>query len=190
MRRSGRAVRPGPTVAPTLQEVGATVVFPALGPTAMTSVHRWLLGAVLVLGLSACSSSRSSSPDGRVIRTPNGNVIVTPDGRVYEDRNRDGIPDRAENGRERRADRVTLCHKDKNTITVSESAVRAHLRHGDRIGTCRANDRRDDRRDGTIATATMTTTGGTTTARIAGAATARRADPHCAAANPLSGLST
>ena len=38
-------------------------------------------------------------------------------------------------------DRYRVCHRG-NTMTLPESAVRAHLRHGDRIGTCRS------RRDG------------------------------------------
>jgi len=33
-------------------------------------------------------------------------------------------------------DKVAICHKGK-TIYVSESAVKAHLRHGDYIGICR-----------------------------------------------------
>jgi hypothetical protein len=32
--------------------------------------------------------------------------------------------------------KVTLCHKGKNTLTVGVSAVEAHLRHGDSIGSC------------------------------------------------------
>jgi hypothetical protein len=32
--------------------------------------------------------------------------------------------------------KVTLCHKGKNTITVSESARKAHLAHGDTVGKC------------------------------------------------------
>jgi uncharacterized membrane protein YgcG len=32
--------------------------------------------------------------------------------------------------------KVTLCHKGKNTITVSAKAVPAHLRHGDKLGPC------------------------------------------------------
>ena len=34
--------------------------------------------------------------------------------------------------------KVTLCHKDKNTITVGAPAVPAHMRHGDDTGTCAA----------------------------------------------------
>ena len=33
-------------------------------------------------------------------------------------------------------EKVTLCHKGKNTITVGVTAVEAHLRHGDSIGSC------------------------------------------------------
>lgn len=32
--------------------------------------------------------------------------------------------------------KVTLCHKQKQTITVAEPAVDAHLAHGDQIGAC------------------------------------------------------
>jgi hypothetical protein len=32
--------------------------------------------------------------------------------------------------------RFTICHKGKNTITVSESALQAHLAHGDAPGPC------------------------------------------------------
>jgi len=34
-------------------------------------------------------------------------------------------------------DKVTLCHKNKNTITVGTQAQAAHLRHGDSLGACR-----------------------------------------------------
>jgi hypothetical protein len=33
-------------------------------------------------------------------------------------------------------DKVTLCHKGKNTITVGAAAVLAHLRHADTLGPC------------------------------------------------------
>ena len=33
-------------------------------------------------------------------------------------------------------DKVTICHKDKNTLTVAAPAVKAHLNHGDTLGTC------------------------------------------------------
>jgi len=32
--------------------------------------------------------------------------------------------------------KVTLCHKGKKTITVGAPAVKAHLRHGDKLGRC------------------------------------------------------
>lgn len=32
--------------------------------------------------------------------------------------------------------KVTICHKGKNTITVSQNAVNAHLAHGDTMGPC------------------------------------------------------
>lgn len=34
-------------------------------------------------------------------------------------------------------DRYRICHRG-NTLTLPESAVRAHLRHGDRFGACRS----------------------------------------------------
>ena len=34
-------------------------------------------------------------------------------------------------------DKVTLCHKNKNTLTVGAPAQEAHLRHGDILGACR-----------------------------------------------------
>ena len=42
-------------------------------------------------------------------------------------------------------DRYQVCHKGKQTKTLPRSAVRAHLDHGDRFGSCRRNDRRADR---------------------------------------------
>ena len=44
--------------------------------------------------------------------------------------------------------RYAICHKGKRTMTLPESAVRGHLRHGDYFGRCgdRRNDRRGDRR--------------------------------------------
>ena len=32
--------------------------------------------------------------------------------------------------------KVTICHKDKNTITVGAPAQAAHERHGDTLGAC------------------------------------------------------
>ena len=44
--------------------------------------------------------------------------------------------------------RYALCHRGRNTLTLPEAAVDAHLRHGDTFGGCSARDdrRRDDRR--------------------------------------------
>ncbi len=33
-------------------------------------------------------------------------------------------------------DKVNICHKDKKTISVSENAIPAHLKHGDVLGVC------------------------------------------------------
>lgn len=33
--------------------------------------------------------------------------------------------------------KVAICHKDKKTIYVDESAVKGHLGHGDYMGRCR-----------------------------------------------------
>jgi hypothetical protein len=33
-------------------------------------------------------------------------------------------------------DKVTLCHKDKNTLTLGTQAQAAHMRHGDSLGAC------------------------------------------------------
>ena len=35
--------------------------------------------------------------------------------------------------------RVTICHKGKTTITVSESAAAPHLAHGDALNACPAS---------------------------------------------------
>jgi hypothetical protein len=32
--------------------------------------------------------------------------------------------------------KVAICHKGKKTIRVAQPALAAHLRHGDRVGTC------------------------------------------------------
>jgi microcystin-dependent protein len=34
--------------------------------------------------------------------------------------------------------KVTICHKGKKTISISKSALPAHQRHGDAVGTCAA----------------------------------------------------
>lgn len=33
-------------------------------------------------------------------------------------------------------EKVTLCHKGKNTLTVAAPAAQAHLNHGDTMGAC------------------------------------------------------
>jgi hypothetical protein len=48
-------------------------------------------------------------------------------------------PDAAKNGGGAGSggqDKVTLCHKKKNTLTVGAQAQAAHLRHGDSLGAC------------------------------------------------------
>jgi hypothetical protein len=42
----------------------------------------------------------------------------------------------AEQGRGGSQQKITLCHKNKNTLTVGEPALAAHQRHGDRQGAC------------------------------------------------------
>jgi len=37
-------------------------------------------------------------------------------------------------------ERVTLCHKDKKTLSVNASAAAPHLRHGDSLGACAGDD--------------------------------------------------
>ena len=36
-------------------------------------------------------------------------------------------------------DKVTLCHKGKNTLTVAAPAAAAHYAHGDAMGACQAS---------------------------------------------------
>ncbi len=38
---------------------------------------------------------------------------------------------------------VTLCHKDRKTITISSEDVNDHLGHGDKLGECEDNDKKD-----------------------------------------------
>jgi hypothetical protein len=48
-------------------------------------------------------------------------------------------PEAAKNGRGGGSggqDKVPLCHKNKNTLTVGAQAQAAHLRHGDSLGAC------------------------------------------------------
>src|SRR5438128_1879836 len=44
--------------------------------------------------------------------------------------------DNGKPGKGKGRDKVTLCHKGKVTITVGEPAVKAHLKHGDKLGPC------------------------------------------------------
>jgi hypothetical protein len=37
-------------------------------------------------------------------------------------------------------ERVTLCHKDKKTLSLKASAAQSHLRHGDPLGACAGDD--------------------------------------------------
>lgn len=46
----------------------------------------------------------------------------------------------------RGGDRYVVCHRGRSQ-TVNRSAVRAHLNHGDRLGSCDRSDRRDRRYD-------------------------------------------
>jgi hypothetical protein len=39
-------------------------------------------------------------------------------------------------GKQYGKNKVTLCHKGKRTIRVAQPAVKAHLKHGDTLGTC------------------------------------------------------
>lgn len=40
-----------------------------------------------------------------------------------------------------RNDKVTVCHKDKNTLVISNNALQAHLNHGDTKGACAETNR-------------------------------------------------
>ncbi|ALG67098.1 hypothetical protein [Beggiatoa leptomitoformis] len=46
-----------------------------------------------------------------------------------------------------KAEKVTICHKGKHTITVSESALPAHLKNGSTIGACEDDGNEDDSTD-------------------------------------------
>ena len=37
----------------------------------------------------------------------------------------------------RNSKKTTICHKERKTLSVSKSALKAHLRHGDTLGSCR-----------------------------------------------------
>jgi hypothetical protein len=59
-------------------------------------------------------------------------------------------------------ERVTICHKGK-TITVSDCAVPAHLRHGDSVGACEATTTTPEPTTTTTTTTAEPTTTTTTT---------------------------
>jgi hypothetical protein len=78
------------------------------------------------------------------------------------------------NGKEK----VTLCHKGKNTITVGAPAVKAHLAHGDVIGPC-SDTRTTPPPDGTTLTLTTQATPEVTLgAAISDTATLEGATPN------------
>ena len=52
--------------------------------------------------------------------------------------NGNGIGEPEEHGNGAGQQKVTLCHKGKNTITVGKPAQAAHLRHGDTVGPCQS----------------------------------------------------
>jgi hypothetical protein len=66
------------------------------------------------------------------------NIGKPPDGDVGHPAN--GKPqergNEAEHGRSGSQQKVTLCHKDKKTLTVGAPALAAHQRHGDTQGAC------------------------------------------------------
>ena len=51
-----------------------------------------------------------------------------------------------EHNEEHDNDKVNICHKDKKTISVSENAISAHLKHGDVLGVC-SNEHDDELTD-------------------------------------------
>jgi len=59
-------------------------------------------------------------------------------------------------------DKVSICHKGKNTISVNVAAVKAHLGHGDTLGPCNDNDgdSDDDRGNGNREAVTASTASG------------------------------
>lgn len=61
-------------------------------------------------------------------------VLVNESATDCDDKDCDDIPDRDYSYPEPR--KVMICHKGKNTITISSNAVPAHLAHGDTIGRC------------------------------------------------------
>jgi Ca2+-binding RTX toxin-like protein len=69
----------------------------------------------------------------------------------------------AQNGNALGTTKVTLCHKDKNTITVGKPAVDAHMNHGDDMGACNSAQARTTSFDETTMMIVPTTVPETTT---------------------------
>ena len=64
-------------------------------------------------------------------KPPDGDVVHPANGKPQERGNE------AEHGRGGSQQKIILCHKGKNTLTVGAPALTAHLRHGDTQGVCR-----------------------------------------------------
>ncbi len=60
-------------------------------------------------------------------------------GQSQEDRDTDET-----NGQGQGQPKVTICHKGKNTITIAEPALSAHLAHGDMRGACTGNGQQSE----------------------------------------------
>jgi hypothetical protein len=57
-----------------------------------------------------------------------------------------------------RAGKVTICHKGKNTLSVSVNAWPAHKAHGDTLGACATAKQKGPKQHGGTTTTTTTTT--------------------------------
>lgn len=82
-------------------------------------------------------------PDASEGGPPEANFDDASEGKEEPEGERgDGGADEAEDGASNKAgdggQKVTLCHKDKVTISVGAPAQGAHLRHGDALGACEA----------------------------------------------------
>ncbi len=60
-------------------------------------------------------------------------------GQSQEDRDTDET-----NGQGQGQPKITICHKGKNTITIAEPALSAHLAHGDMRGACTGNGQQSE----------------------------------------------
>lgn len=128
------------------------------------SILPLVLLALGTAALPACTSNRSifddaRYPDRRDTRYPDdrprgtyedGRIYRLPDGReVVRDRNGRVVVIDLEGRRTDYGERSQVCHNGR-TQTVSDNAVAAHMRHGDRFGACgdrRWDRQQDDRRD-------------------------------------------